>query len=86
MTHQHGPDCMHVVRSLYDYLDEELTPEGLAEMRAHLASCRGCDAQVERARRFLDRLAALPVDERDVRSLTERVRAALRAEATREGC
>lgn len=86
MSHEHGPDCARVVRSLYDYLDEELTPDALAEVKAHLGACKGCDEQVQLARRFLDRLATLPVDERDVRSLADRVKAALRDEAAREGC
>ncbi|MCE2941447.1 MAG: anti-sigma factor family protein [Gemmatimonadota bacterium] len=79
-VHVHA-ECLAVVRAMYDYLDEELTAERLAEMQGHLAACAGCREHVEMARCFLARLSALPVDEQDCAALAERVRAALRREA-----
>lgn len=79
----HGQlDCLAVVRAMYDYLDEELTPERFDEVKGHLAACTGCREHVEMARCFLSRLSTLPVDERDVAALAAKVRAALRHEAS----
>lgn len=75
-------DCLAVVRAMYDYLDEELTPERVEAMKGHLAACTGCREHVEMARCFLARLSALPVDAQECAALTDRVRAALRRELT----
>jgi anti-sigma factor (TIGR02949 family) len=77
------PDCASVARALYDYLDDELTPDRLEAIKGHLTHCTGCTEHVDFARQLLDQLAAMPVDAAQVASLTERVRAALRAEAAK---
>ena len=35
-------DCRSAVDHLYEYLDEELSPETDAQIRAHLAACAHC--------------------------------------------
>lgn len=71
-------DCLAVVRAMYDYLDEELTPERLDAMKGHLATCTGCRQHVEMARCFLTRLSCLPLDPQELSALGDKVRAAIR--------
>jgi len=35
-------DCQAAAKRLYEYLDDELTPESEAEVRAHLEDCALC--------------------------------------------
>ncbi|MDF2772664.1 MAG: putative zinc-finger, partial [Geminicoccaceae bacterium] len=35
-------DCRTAVQQLWDYLDHELTPERMAEVRRHLERCGQC--------------------------------------------
>ena len=51
-------DCETVMRELWDYLDEELTPERMAAIRAHVEMCQRCYPQYEFERAFLDAVAA----------------------------
>lgn len=51
-------DCDAVMRRLWDYLDDELTPEREQQVSAHLALCRRCYPQLEFERAFLAKLAA----------------------------
>ncbi len=37
-------DCREALDRLYEYLDDELTPERAAEVRAHLEACADCFA------------------------------------------
>jgi len=34
--------CVEVLHHLWDYLDDQLTPEGAERLRAHIASCETC--------------------------------------------
>ncbi len=34
--------CADVLRHLWDYLDDQITPEGAERLRAHIASCAKC--------------------------------------------
>ena len=34
--------CADVVRHLWDYLDDQLTPDGAERLRTHMASCAKC--------------------------------------------
>ncbi len=79
------PDCASVARAVYDYLDDELTAERLQAIKGHLAACTGCTEHVVFARQLLDQLSSLPVDDAQIAALTDRVRAALRAEAASGG-
>lgn len=34
--------CVDVLRHLWDYLDDQITPEGAERLRVHIASCEEC--------------------------------------------
>ncbi len=40
------PDCAHALDHLYEYLDSEMTAEDQLHMRAHLAHCTPCLAEL----------------------------------------
>jgi mycothiol system anti-sigma-R factor len=50
-------DCRSAVQKLWDYLDEELTPERMDAVREHLERCGSCLPHHDYARTFLDALA-----------------------------
>lgn len=50
-------DCNAVMRQLWDFLDEELTPDRMDAIREHLALCRPCQSHMDFERAFLDALA-----------------------------
>ena len=72
-------DCEQVMRQLWDYLDEELTDDRMAAIRAHLELCERCYPQYEFERSFLDAVAGSVREH----SKIERLRARL-AESLRE--
>lgn len=51
-------DCREAVERLYEYLDQELTPEVRTEVEHHLRSCAGCFRHFEFERAFLRFLEA----------------------------
>ena len=51
--------CVDVLRHLWDYLDEEMTPRGAERLRAHIASCEQCRGLENYQSCFLDTLAQL---------------------------
>jgi anti-sigma factor (TIGR02949 family) len=73
-------DCDAVMRQLWDYLDEELTPDRMDQIGAHLAVCKRCYPQYQFERRFLDVLASARKDHPALDQLRLRVVAALKAE------
>nr|WP_100348353.1 mycothiol system anti-sigma-R factor [Luteimicrobium subarcticum] len=77
IPHATGDDsCDHVVGHLYEYLDSEMTPEDAERMRAHLAHCSPCLAELgldELVRQVLRRSCADKAPE----GLRARVRAQL---------
>lgn len=36
------PECLEVLKHVWDYLDEQLTDETTERLREHLAECRQC--------------------------------------------
>lgn len=50
-------DCRTAVQQLWDYLDEELTPERMDDVRHHLERCKSCLPHHDYARVFLAALA-----------------------------
>jgi anti-sigma factor (TIGR02949 family) len=46
-------DCRIAMQRLWDFLDEELTEDRMAEVRRHLDSCEQCLPHHEFAQRFL---------------------------------
>ncbi len=73
-------DCNAVIRQLWDYLDAELTPERMEQIRAHLAVCQRCFPQYQFERSFLDVLASTRSDHPAIGQLRDRVLAALKGE------
>lgn len=50
-------DCRSAVRQLWDYLDEELDDQRMAEVQHHLDTCRECLPHAEFGRRFFEALS-----------------------------
>jgi anti-sigma factor (TIGR02949 family) len=73
-------DCEAVMRQLWDYLDDELTPEREEAVRAHLAVCKRCYPQYNFEAAFLRALSATPRVHSRPDALRTRVLMALRAE------
>jgi anti-sigma factor (TIGR02949 family) len=71
-------DCEQVVRTLWDYLDGELTDERMNEVRAHLKACRGCFPHFDFERAFLDALAKSKEEQAAPDELRRKVVAKLR--------
>jgi anti-sigma factor RsiW len=71
-------DCHSAMRQLWDFLDDELPPERLEEIRQHLAVCTGCSAHVEFCRSFLSQIDTAPVAISEVERLKLQVREVLR--------
>lgn len=74
-------DCHTAVQRLWDYLDEELTPERMQEVRFHLERCARCLPHHDYARVFLAALASAreaepPAPETLRRRVMENLRAA----------
>ena len=51
-------DCLTAIRQLWDYLDEELTPDREAMVRQHLQKCARCLPHHDFGRQFLDAVRA----------------------------
>ena len=49
-------DCDMAIRKLWDYLDEELDDQRMAEVRHHLDDCSSCLPHAEFSEKFLDAL------------------------------
>ncbi|MDE3152814.1 MAG: zf-HC2 domain-containing protein [Gemmatimonadota bacterium] len=84
-THEHEMlDCEAVMRQLWDYLDEELSPDRMAAIREHLATCARCYPQYEFEQSFLTALDRAQQEHSNPDGLRNRVAAALRAEGMSE--
>jgi len=51
-------DCRIAMQRLWDFLDEELTEDRMAEVRRHLDTCEQCLPHHEFAQRFLKAMQA----------------------------
>ena len=51
-------ECADVLNQLWEFLDEELTPDRMVAVRAHLARCAGCYPDYDFERIFLEAVAA----------------------------
>ena len=51
--------CVDVLRHLWDYLDDEMTPRGADRLRAHIEGCPQCQGMEGYQSCFLDTLAQL---------------------------
>ncbi|HVE79593.1 MAG TPA: zf-HC2 domain-containing protein, partial [Gemmatimonadaceae bacterium] len=64
-------DCRTAMRQLWDYLDQELTPERMEAMQRHLEKCAGCYPHLDFERAFLDALSGC----KETRCAPERLKA-----------
>ncbi|HVA57855.1 MAG: zf-HC2 domain-containing protein [Gemmatimonadaceae bacterium] len=53
------PECLEVLKHVWDYLDEQLTDETTERLRAHIAECRGCFEYKAFHEHFFDAVHAL---------------------------
>ena len=51
--------CVEVLRHLWEYLDDEMSPGGAERLRAHIATCAQCREYEGYQACFLDALAKL---------------------------
>ena len=72
-------NCAEAMQQLWDYLDAELTPERMGEMRRHLEKCAPCLQHSRFEVRFLEALAASREATPCPRAVRERVLATLKA-------
>jgi len=73
-------DCRTAVQQLWDYLDQELTPERMEAVRRHLEKCGNCLPHHDYARVFLAALSsARDAEARAPDALRRRVMDSLRA-------
>jgi mycothiol system anti-sigma-R factor len=49
-------DCGDCLERLYAYLDRELSPAEITDVKSHLADCGGCEDQFVIEERFLARV------------------------------
>lgn len=78
-------DCAAAMRQLWDFLDEELTPDRQAAMREHIEQCKRCFPHYDWEKALLDALACSRPDCCAPTSLRERLVHRLR-EAGFTGC
>ena len=75
-------NCLDVLRHLWDYLDEELTPAGAERLRVHIESCAQCKAMEVYQACFLDTMRRL----RAQFSAPSELRARLAEKLKGQGC
>ena len=75
----HDIDCRTAVQQLWDYLDEELTPERMDDVRRHVERCGKCLPHRDYGRAFLAALSSVrEVEMRAPDTLRRRVMDTLR--------
>ena len=75
-------DCEEALAHLHDYLKQELTPELVAEVRAHFEHCRDCACYARFEQSFLQMLEDRAHRETCPHEVRARIVAALRAAAS----
>ena len=78
------PDCASVMRKLWDYVDAELPPQALHDIRVHLEMCKRCCPQYEFERSFLHAIAVRRRTHSDPARLRARLLDALQAKGLGE--
>jgi mycothiol system anti-sigma-R factor len=73
-------DCADCLERLYSYLDRELAPAELTEVRAHLDDCGGCEDNFVLEERFLARVRDCCQEDVAPMELRTRIVARLRME------
>jgi mycothiol system anti-sigma-R factor len=73
-------DCADCLERLYAYLDRELAPAEVTEVRAHLDDCGGCEDSFVLEQRFLARVRDCCQEDVAPTELRTRIVARLRME------
>jgi mycothiol system anti-sigma-R factor len=76
-------DCKDCLERLYPYIDRELSPKELDEVRVHLDDCGGCDSAFVVERVFLDRVKGSATSDVAPAGVRERLILRLRADVRR---
>jgi anti-sigma factor (TIGR02949 family) len=74
--------CADVVRHLWDYLDDQITPDGAERLRTHIAACAQCQGYSEYQSCFLEAVAKLRAELGAPEQLRERLAGRLKT----QGC
>jgi mycothiol system anti-sigma-R factor len=74
-------DCADCLERLYAYLDRELVPAEVTEVRAHLDDCGGCEDSFVLEQRFLARVRDCCQEDVAPTELRTRIVARLRMES-----
>lgn len=74
-------DCEHALGHLYEFLDSEMTSDDEARMRAHMAHCAPCVAELS-AEELVKSLVRRSCSEQAPESLRLRIRAQLSVTTT----
>jgi anti-sigma factor (TIGR02949 family) len=80
MPEQQQLDCDAVMAQLWDYLDQELTPERMTAVQVHLEICVNCLPHAQYGQRFLAALHTCGKDYAMPEALRERVMECLKRE------
>ena len=73
-------DCADCLERLYAYLDRELRPAEVTEVRAHLDDCGGCEENFVIEERFLARVRDCCAEDKAPSELRTRIVTRLRME------
>jgi len=73
-------DCADCLERLYPYLDRELSPAEVIEVRAHLDECGGCEDNFVIEERFLARVRDCCTEDKAPTDLRTRIVTRLRTE------
>lgn len=73
-------DCADCLERLYAYLDRELNPDEVTEVRTHLDDCGGCDDNFVIEERFLARVRDCCAEDKAPVELRTRIVTRLRME------
>jgi anti-sigma factor (TIGR02949 family) len=71
-------NCVEVLRHLWDYLDDQLTPAGAERLRVHIATCEQCREYEVFQECFLAAVSKIRADLGAPESLRERLAEGLR--------
>ena len=55
-------ECAAAMRQLWDFLDEEMGPDKMAQMRQHIDECKRCVPHYDWEKAFLEALACVKPD------------------------
>ncbi len=74
------PECLEVLKHVWDYLDEQLTDETTERLRAHLDQCQQCFQYKSFQENFLEAVGTLRLRASASPELRDKVLGSLRQE------